>query len=218
MKKNNLRNFAILFLLFIIQVNLNANDKTSQKQENTGDHHNVNKNKIELYDLVQEFLPNEDQTDDLTGWEKLDDIKSVHWGDKYYNDYNGSYTQKGNTVVTINGKSFKNAGGRNNINEWVINIEGKDKGWSNFSILFVYNFSTNFEYEEYYYYQIQNLFPGKSFESQLLYNENEWMYIYELKFPDKKKCWLKIWTRGNKIPEFMLDFYLNENDVNSSQY
>lgn len=184
------------------------NYDVDQTEKNTKNYSNGEP--IELYDLVYILLPDEGETAQEVDWKKLDDINNLKLEDKYYDKFSNRSSQYGNAIIMVNGRIFDG-------NDWSVDFEGYENGWSIFDLSYVFNiFSVDFDTE--FYFDLKNLFLSSNFKSKLISEDDYYGYLYEVKLPNKRSCWMQIKQVGNKIPDFRLSFFLNEKEVNKNRY
>lgn len=165
--------------------------------------------KTELYDLIKKLLS------DSTGYENVGDWAvgnpkkfPVKWKEdriEMSDDTSINFYRMGTANITVNGRSFKQAG---QPVKWNIMLKGPRMGYISFSIIS----SANSEMQP--KYNIDSLFGKKIFQAKLIKSCDvktiAGYYYYELKIPKKDLAFIKIsWVTVNGNTAVRIDCYDN---------
>ncbi len=84
--------------------NSTENIKVDQTEVISKDY--ANGEPIELYDLIYMLLPDESEGSKTMKWESLNDVTSVIWGNKFYNDIEKVFKKNGKALLLLMEKKF----------------------------------------------------------------------------------------------------------------
>ncbi|MGB8190335.1 MAG: hypothetical protein WCF67_00390 [Chitinophagaceae bacterium] len=163
--------------------------------------------KIELYDLLKKFFY------DSTGYENVGDWAvgqpkkfPVKWKADQVNmsdDTSINFFRQGTADITINGKSFIQAG---QPVKWNVMLKGPRMGYTSFAI--VSSASSNMNTN----YNLDSVFGKRPFKAKLIKScdsrKEFGYYFYEVKLPKKDVAYLKLsWISVNGNTALRIDGY-----------
>lgn len=158
------------------------NIKVDQTEVITKDY--VKGDPIELYDLIYMLLPDEGEDSKFMKWESLNDIISVNWEDKFYDDAGKIFKKNGKAFITINGEKV--------LPEVELFLEGDNEGFKVIWIILdnaMGILSIDKYLEQMKPVPVDLLFPEKHFISKFIKENTESSTLleglYEVKFPTK---------------------------------
>ena len=165
---------------------------------------------IELYDLINMFLPDEEVTAEEFDWDKGDHIKAIQWKQKEEGNPKGYFYKQGDLRMTIGGKEYNFSRESKYQFKWHLGLSGSKNGFSQFGV------SSDIAFYE-YEVTLDYLFPGRNFEAKLLEENDKYGgkgAEYEIIFPGKRKFWLSASTSGGSHGNTLsIDCFFNKNDL-----
>jgi hypothetical protein len=167
---------------------------------------------IELFDLINIFLPDESMDynayDWFTGKDKSIPIlwktDGIEWKD------NTAY-KTGEAVVLLNGSYFSCTNTKMEPCKWTISLKGSRAGYTSFSIKSVYHSDIGT-------YVLGGLFYKAKYSAKLIKNCDKdpttGYYLYKLSIPGKKESWLKYeWSCFDDGCCIIINCYTDQNEI-----
>ena len=165
---------------------------------------------IELYDLVNLFIPGEDVNYNLLDWKTEANNPLINWltngiemNDSSLPDSPPFY-REGNTIVSINGKILECLDRNSYPCKWNITLCGAGGGYSSFVIRSV-------NHQDLEKMSISELFKNREMQYSFLKSEDD-SYCYKVRFPGKKPCEMIItWSCGSAGCSLIIECNTNSN-------
>ena len=174
---------AVIDSMQQVFLNRRSNDSPSKSNRSFG--------YIELYDLINLFMPDQELDYNLYDWKTEANNKSINWITSGVNMGEHEFYRKGEAVISVNGKVMECLNKNTYPCKWGIVLIGVHNGYTSFEI-------SSVQSQELEKIEITELFKGKKFEHKLLKTDEFDDKTYRVKFPSKKPVDMTVqWSCGS---------------------